>query len=155
VAAVAPTIAGDAVDWEQPAKPRSWDIRSIRMVITTAWGWSAHCSTWLRFAVLCLGLEAGSTRFCSGWFLESPATELAAMLVLLNNRRFWLSKPGRALLITSITVAPMVRALPNSPLAGVVGLSAVSLGMLAALVGVGSADIGVNEFVKVSIGLAA
>jgi P-type Mg2+ transporter len=130
-------------------------MRLIRMFITTSWGRSAHCSAWLCLAVQCLGFEAGSMPFRSASFLESTVTELAAMLVLVTNRRFWLSKPGRALLITSVTAAAIMLAVPDSRFAGVVGLSAVLLGMLAALAGVGSADIGVNEFVKVSIGLAA
>ena len=60
----------------------------------------------------------------------------------------------RALLMTSIVVAAIMLALPDSPLAGLVGLSAIPLGMLAAVAAVSGADTGVNEFVEAGIGLA-
>jgi Mg2+-importing ATPase len=154
VAAVAANIAGDAVDREQLAKPRSWDIRSIRMFMTV-FGLVSSLFDLAPFAVLRIGFDAGSTLFRSGWFLESVATGLAVMLVLRTNRRFWRSRPGRAMLITSIAVAAIMLALSYLPLAGVLGLTSVPLRLLAALADVSIGYIGVNEFVKVGTGLAA
>lgn len=151
---MAATIGGDAVDREQLAKPQAWDIRSIRTFMIV-FGLVSSLFDLATFAVLRIGFDAGSTLFRSGWFIESTATELAVMLVLRTDRRFWWSKPGRALVITSIAVAAITLALPYSPLAGVLGLTAVPLGILAALAGVTIAYIGVNELVKARTGLAA
>lgn len=151
---MAATIAGDAVDREQLAKPRSWDIGSIRTFMTV-FGLVSSLFDLAALAVLRIGLAAGSTLFRSGWFIESTATELAVMPGLRTSRRFWRSKPGRAPLVTCIAVAAITLALPYSPLAGVLGVTAVPLGMLAALAGVTIGYIGVNELVKAPTGLAA
>jgi Mg2+-importing ATPase len=100
------------------------------------------------FALLRIGFDAGSALFRSGWFIESTATELAVMLMLRTNCRFWRSRPGRALLGTSIAVGAITLALPYSALAGALGLTAVPPSMLAALAGLTIAYIGVNELVK-------
>ena len=107
------------------------------------------------FAVLRIGFDAGSTLFRCGWFIESTATELGVMLVLRTSRRFWLSKPGRALFMTSVAVGAITLGVPYSPRAGVLGLTAVPLRMLAALAAVTIGFIRVNELVKARTGLAA
>jgi len=56
---------------------------------------------------------------------------------------------------TSRLVWPPIGSCWPSHAPGVLGLSAVPLGMIAALAGVSIADIGVNEFVEAGIGLAA
>jgi P-type Mg2+ transporter len=73
---------------------------------------------------------------------------LAVMLVLRTNRPFWRSRPGRALLLTSIAVAAVTTLLPYSPLAGLLGLAAVPAGILAALVGLTALYVIANEGIK-------
>ena len=94
MAAVAATIVGDAVDREQLAKPRSWDIGSIRTFMIV-FGLVSSLFDLAALAVLRIGLAAGSTHFRSGWFIESTATELAVMPGLRTSRRLWRSRPGR------------------------------------------------------------
>jgi hypothetical protein len=85
------------------------------------------------FVTLPLGFGANEALFRSGWFIESTITELAVMLVLRTNRRFYRSRPGRALLLSSIAIITI--ALPYSPPATPLGLTTVPAQILGALVG--------------------
>lgn len=128
------TIAADEVDPEQLQSPRSWDIDDIRRFMIV-FGLISSAFDVLTFVTLRAGFGAHQDLFRSGWFVESTATELAVMLVLRTRRPFWRSRPGRALLGTSIAVAAITIALPYSPLAGSLGLVGLPGGVLAALVG--------------------
>jgi P-type Mg2+ transporter len=141
------TIAGDAVDPEQLQRPRAWKLRSVRQFMIV-FGLLSSVFDLLTFLTLRLGFGADAELFRSGWFIESTVTELAVMLVLRTNRPFWRSRPGRALLLTSIAVAAVTTLLPYSPLAGLLGLAAVPAGILAALVGLTALYVIANEGIK-------
>jgi Mg2+-importing ATPase len=141
------TIAGDAVDPEQVQRPRAWNLRSIRNFMVV-FGLLSSVFDILTFLTLRLGFGVGAALFRSGWFIESTVTELAVMLVLRTNRPFWRSRPGRALLGSSVAVAAVTIALPYSPLAGPLGLVAVPAGILAALVGLTALYVIANEAAK-------
>jgi magnesium-transporting ATPase (P-type) len=141
------TIAGDRVDPEQVQRPRAWDLRSIRTFMVV-FGLLSSVFDILTFAVLRLGFGAGATLFRSGWFIESTVTELAVMLVLRTNRPFYRSRPGRGLLWSSVAIAAVTLALPYSPLAGPLGLTAVPAGVLDVLVGLTALYVIANEAAK-------
>lgn len=141
------TIAADAVDPEQLETPRAWDIRSVRRFMVT-FGLVSSVFDVLTFIILRAGFGAGATLFRSAWFVESTATELAAMLVLRTRRRFWRSRPGRGLLVTSAIVAALTVALPYSPLADPLGLDAIPAGIVTALVLLTAAYVAANELAK-------
>jgi Mg2+-importing ATPase len=147
------TIAADRVDPEQLVAPKAWDIGSIRRFMIV-FGLISSAFDIATFLVLRLGFDAGATLFRSGWFIESTATELAVMLVLRTARPFWRSRPGGALLWTSLLVAALTVALPYSPLAGPLGLVGLPLGMLAVLAGLTVVYVAVNELVKRRVLLA-
>ncbi|HEU5085240.1 MAG TPA: magnesium-translocating P-type ATPase [Acidimicrobiales bacterium] len=141
------TIAADAVDREQLERPRAWDIGSIRRFMIT-FGLISSAFDLATFAVLRLGFHAGADLFRSGWFVESTATELAVMLVLRTRRPFWRSRPGHALLASSVAIAAVTVALPYSPLAGPLGLVGLPLRIVAVLTGLTVLYVGVNEAAK-------
>jgi len=141
------TIAADDVDAEQLERPRAWDIGSIRRFMVV-FGLVSSAFDILTFLVLRIGFDAGAALFRSGWFIESTATELAVMLVLRTARPFWRSRPGRALLASSLLVAVITVVLPYSPLTeplGLVGVPARVLVVLGLLTGL---YVAVNEAVK-------
>jgi P-type Mg2+ transporter len=143
----ATTIAGDAVDPEQLQRPRAWNLRSIRTFMI-AFGLISSAFDILTFLALRLGFHVDAALFRSGWFIESTVTELAVMLVLRTNRPFWRSRPGGALLLSSVAIAAATIALPYSPLAGPLGLVAVPTRILAALVGLTALYVIANELAK-------
>jgi len=141
------TIAGDSVDLEQVQQPRAWNLRSIRTFMIV-FGLISSVFDILTFLTLRLGFNASATLFRSGWFIESTVTELAVMLVLRTNRPFYRSRPGRALLSSSIAIAAVTIALPYSPLAGPLGLTAVPAQIVAVLVGLTALYVIANEGAK-------
>ena len=141
------TIAADAVDPEQLEAPRAWDIGSIRRFMIV-FGLVSSAFDMLTFLVLRVVFDAGPELFRSGWFIESTATELAVMLVLRTARPFWRSRPGRALLTSSVVVAAVTIALPYSALAEPLGLVDVPIRILTTLAGLTVLYVAVNEVTK-------
>jgi Mg2+-importing ATPase len=141
------TIAGDSVDPEQLQQPRAWNLRSIRTFMII-FGLISSVFDILTFLTLRLGFQVGASLFRSGWFIESTVTELVVMLVLRTNRPFWRSRPGRALLGSSVAVVAITLALPYSPLAGPLRLAAVPTRILGVLVGLTTLYVLANELAK-------
>jgi Mg2+-importing ATPase len=141
------TIAIDEVDREQLEKPRRWNIASIRKFMII-FGLVSSVFDILTFVTLRAAFDASADLFRSGWFVESTATELAIMLVLRTRRPFFRSKPGKPLLWTSVLVGVVTVALPYSPLAGALGLTALPLDLVLALTALTMIYVLVNEMVK-------
>lgn len=141
------TISEDSVDAEDLRQPRSWDIRAI-VRFMVVFGLVSSAFDLMTFAVLRLGFDASAVLFRSGWFIESTATELVAMLVLRTARPFWRSRPGSALLWSSIAVAAVTVLLPYSPMAAALGLSALPIAVLVILAVMILGYVGANEAIK-------
>lgn len=146
------TIAVDAVDDEQIARPHNWDIASIRRFMIV-FGLVSYVFDLATFAVLRAGFDADAEQFRTTWFLVSTTTELTALLVLRSARPFWRSHPSRRLVAASLVVAAMTIALPFSPFASAIGLIAPSIGVLVLAFVVTVAYALVNESVKWRSGL--
>ncbi|MGD9705560.1 MAG: magnesium-translocating P-type ATPase [Acidimicrobiia bacterium] len=141
------TIAADTVDVEQLDAPAAWDIASIRRFMIV-FGLVSSAFDLLTFVILRVGFDAGEALFRSGWYVESTATELAVMLVLRTRRPFWRSRPGRALVATSVLIAAVTVALPYSPFAEPLGLVGVPVRILAVLAALTVGYVASNEIVK-------
>jgi Mg2+-importing ATPase len=140
-------IAGDTVDPEQLTHPRSWSLPSIRSFMIV-YGLLSTAFDLATFAVLRLGFDAAEDVFRSGWFVISTITELAAMLVLRTNRRFYRSRPGRALLWSSVAIAAITIAIPYTALAVPLGLTALPVKLLVTLAGLTVLYVAANETAK-------
>ncbi len=141
------TISTDAVDPEQTVAPERWDIHAIRRFMVS-FGLLSSLFDIMTFAVLRVGFRAQVGLFRSGWFVESMATELAAMLVLRTMRRFHQSRPSKALAVSSLGVLTITVALPFSPLAPPLGLVPVPLSVLLALAALTTLYVLSNETLK-------
>ncbi len=141
------TIAGDRVDPESVEAPHGWDTRQLRNFMIT-FGLISSAFDILTFVVLRVGFDASPSLFRTGWFIESTATELAVMLVLRTRRRAWRSRPAPALLAASFAVAAITVGLPFTALAGDLGLTAPTIGVLAALGAITVGYIATTEFAK-------
>ena len=142
------TIAVDAVDPEQRQRPQRWDVRFIRDFMI-AFGLLSSAFDLLTFALLLRGFHAGPARFRTGWFVGSNITELAVLLVLRTRRPALRSRPGTALLATSLAVTAFTIALPYVPgVAGVLGLVPLPAAIVAALVAITLAYVAAAELVK-------
>lgn len=122
-------IAGDEVDPEVLEKPRSWDVKKIKRLMII-FGLISTFFDLATFALLRFGYDAGEKLFHSAWFVESALTELVVMMVLRTHRRFWRSKPGKGLFISSLIVAAIIITLPFTPLGTTIGFVALPLTLI-------------------------
>lgn len=140
-------IAGDRVDEEILKNPRKWDIANIRKLMII-FGLVSTIFDLATFALLRFVFDADEKLFHSGWFVESALTELVVMMVLRTHRKFWLSKPGRGLFISSWVVAIIIISLPFSVLGATLGFVALPTLLVASILGLIAIYIVLNELLK-------
>lgn len=132
------TIATDRVDQEMVSQPHRWDIRFIRNFMLV-FGLLSSVFDYLTFATLLFLLHADPAQFRTGWFMESVISASTIVLAIRTNKSILHSKPSRALLFTTITIAIITMLLPYTPLAGLLGFQPLPvkfLLVLAAIVGI-------------------
>jgi Mg2+-importing ATPase len=133
------TIATDNVDAEMLTAPRRWEVKTIRRFMLV-FGPLSSVFDFLTFAALLILLRASPEQFRTGWFLESIAS--ATLIVLVIRSRASLLSPGRGrgpsryLLGTILLAIAATFALPYTPLAGILGFTALPLRYLAVLIGI-------------------
>lgn len=113
-------IANDNVDEEQAARPRRWDVRDIRNFMLV-FGAISSLFDFATFGVLLLMLHARPSQFRTGWFMESVISASVIVLVIRTRKPFFASRPGRALLASTILVVGATLLLPSTPLGAVLG----------------------------------
>jgi P-type Mg2+ transporter len=142
------TIADDRVDPERYERPQSWDISFVRDFMIV-FGLVSSVFDFITFAVLRLGFDAGATLFHSGWFVESVMTELTVLLVLRTQRPFFRSRPGNALVASSLAIGALTLALPyTGGLAHLLGLEPLSATLQLTLLAITAAYVLTAELVK-------
>ncbi len=144
------TIASDRVDPDQVEHPRSWNVHNIRNFMIV-FGVVSSAFDYLAFAILKLGLNADAVTFRTAWFMASTVTELAAMLVLRTPRPFFRSRPGRALMWSSLAVAVVTIALPYTPLAKPLGFDAPGIAVAISMAGVVLGYVVATELTKLRL----
>jgi P-type Mg2+ transporter len=120
------TIATDNVDDEMITYPRRWDIKAIRKFMIT-FGLVSSIFDYLTFGLLLLVLHASEGEFRTGWFLESVISASVIVLVIRSRKPFFKSKPGKYLLIATLSIAFITIILPFTPLEKIFGFSPLSL----------------------------
>jgi Mg2+-importing ATPase len=140
-------ISGDSVDAEAIAKPRRWDVKSIRNFMLV-FGLISSVFDIATFAVLELGFHAHAELFRSGWFIESTLTELVVMLILRTRRRFWRSRPGTALWLSSLILAVLVFVIPFTEVGVLLKLEPLPMPLVLVLLVLIALYAAVNEVVK-------
>jgi Mg2+-importing ATPase len=119
-------IATDNVDSEMIDYPRRWDIKAIRKFMIT-FGLVSSIFDYLTFGLLLLVVHANEQQFRTGWFVESVISASMIVLVIRSRKPFFRSKPGRYLLIATLTIAVITMILPFTPLGKIFGFSPLSI----------------------------
>ena len=120
------TIATDNVDDEMVSYPRRWDIKAIRKFMIT-FGLVSSIFDYLTFGLLLLVLHAKEAEFRTGWFLESVISASIIVLVIRSRKPFFKSRPGKYLVIATLTIFVITLILPFLQLGGVFGFTPLSL----------------------------
>jgi magnesium-translocating P-type ATPase len=119
------TIATDRVDEQMIDYPRRWDIKAIRKFMIT-FGLVSSLFDFMTFGVLLLLLNANEGQFRTGWFLESVISASVIVLVIRSRKPFFRSKPGKYLLIATLSIAVITLILPLTSLGKIFGFSPLS-----------------------------
>jgi Mg2+-importing ATPase len=123
------TIATDRVDDAMVDHPRRWDIKAIRLFMIT-FGIVSSIFDFVTFGVLLLMLNATQIQFRTGWFLESVVSAALIVLVIRTRQPFFKSRPGKFLLIATLSIVTMTVILPYTPLAGLFGFCPLPVSFL-------------------------
>jgi Mg2+-importing ATPase len=120
------TIATDNVDEQMIDYPRRWDIKAIRKFMIT-FGLVSSFFDYLTFGLLLLVLHANEGQFRTGWFLESVISASMIVLVIRSRKPFFRSRPGKYLLIATLSIAVITLVFPFTPLGNIFGFSPLTL----------------------------
>ena len=141
-------ISADRVDPEHLRKPQRWDVHYVERFMVI-FGLGSSLFDFITFGALLFLFRAGAAMFQTGWFIVSLMTELAVMMVLRTRRLAWRSRPGRLLLLTTLSVAVLALALPYSgPFASLFGISPPGAAEMAALLAIIAGYVGATELLK-------
>jgi Mg2+-importing ATPase len=144
------TIPTDHVDPEYIARPQRWDISVIRRFMLRM-GPVSSIFVFLTFAALLFVFHFGASRFQTGWFVESLATQVLVVFVIRTVGRPWSNPPSVPLAVTAIAVVIVGIALPYTPLAKEFGMSPLPPAYLAFVALVVPAYLVLVELLKGSI----
>jgi Mg2+-importing ATPase len=120
------TIATDSVDEQMIDYPRRWDIKAIRKFMIT-FGLVSSFFDYLTFGLLLLVLHANEGQFRTGWFLESVISASMIVLVIRSRKPFFRSRPGKYLLIATLSIAVITLFFPFTPFGNIFGFSPLPL----------------------------
>ena len=141
-------IPSDNVDPETLAEPARWDIGGIERFMLV-FGPISSIFDYLTFGFLLSVLHASETEFHTGWFVESLATQVLVIFAIRTRRSpFWRSRPSRLLVAAAVGAVTVAIVLPISPLATLLGFSALPLQFWAALATFVVAYLAIVEVVK-------
>jgi Mg2+-importing ATPase len=120
-------IPADAVDAEQVARPRPWNISEIRRFILFVGPISSIFDYTTFFVMLWIFncRDPGhASLFQTGWFVESLMTQTLIIHVIRTNKiPFLQSRASMSLMLTTVAVMALGMWLPYSPLSATLGLT--------------------------------
>lgn len=116
------TIATDNVDKEMVDYPRRWHIKAIRKFMIT-FGILSSMFDFLTFGLFLLLLHTTEIQFRTGWFVESVISASMIVLVIRSRKPFFRSKPGKWLLISTISIFIVTLVLAYPPFCAIFGFT--------------------------------
>ncbi len=119
-------IPTDNVDEAYLRGPQRWDMRLIRNFMIFV-GPISSLYDFLTFYVLLHFFRASETLFHTGWFVESLATQTLVLFVIRTAGNPLKSRPSAWLTLNTLAVVAVGLALPWSPLARLLGFTALPL----------------------------
>jgi Mg2+-importing ATPase len=140
-------IPFDAVDREDVARPRAWDMGDI-LRFTLVTGALSSLFDVATFAILRLGFDAGPELFRTAWFVESTATQILVIFVIRTRGAAWASRAHPALVASSLAALAAAFAIILSPLGRPFGFTGVPFALVAVLAALVAAYLAAAEVAK-------
>lgn len=141
------TIARDHVEEETLAQPRKWNLVFIRKFMII-FGLLSSVFDFATFGVLLYYLDADTTGFRTGWFLESVTSASLIVLIVRSPYSIFKSRPSKYLIYAVLFVVTLTLVIPFSFLAPLLGFAALPFKFLIVLFGIVFAYIVSTEIVK-------
>ena len=141
------TIPTDNVDETYLQKPQHWDIRLIRNFMVYI-GPISSIFDFLTFYVLLRVFHTTAAQFHTGWFIESLATQTFVLFVIRTAKNPLRSRPSSPLIATCLGAVAVGILLTFSPVAGVLGFTAMPASFFAFLAVATGAYLLLVEFAK-------
>lgn len=111
------SIPSDNVDSESLLKPRHWNIDFIKNYMIF-FGPLSSIYDFITFGVMFYFFRAQSALFQTGWFIESICTQILVIFIIRTSHTpFIKSKPGKWLILTSLSLVTISVLLPFTPFA--------------------------------------
>jgi len=129
------TIASDHVDDVFVERPRRMDISFIRRFMLI-FGPLSSIFDFTTFAVLLWLMKANEQSFQTGWFIESVLSAGVVVFAVRTRLPFTSSRPSRTMLGMTLLIMAITLALPYSPLARLMGFTALPLTYLLIIFGI-------------------
>jgi Mg2+-importing ATPase len=85
---------------------------------------------YMTFGVLIWILHATQAQFQTGWFMESVVSASLIVLIIRSRRPFFKSRPGKYLLIATISIVAATLVLPYTPLSRIFGFAFLPVSFL-------------------------
>lgn len=126
------TIAEDNVDPQALARAQPWDIGLIRRFMLV-FGPLSSLFDLGTFVILLLVLGASQSQFHTAWFVESVVSACLIVFVLRTRLPLRRSRPSRGMLLVSLVVVLAAVVLPYTPLAALLGFTALPIHYLLAI----------------------
>ncbi|MGB8818394.1 MAG: magnesium-translocating P-type ATPase [Rhizobiaceae bacterium] len=141
-------ISTDNVDPEVTKGAEQWDIAGLKRYMVV-FGLVSSVFDLLAFALLLRFFSAGEAEFQTAWFVVSLLTETSVVLVQRTTRPVYSSRPGRGLLVLSITISILAVILPYiSPVARLFGFVPLPTSVTMALIGLAFSYVVTTEIAK-------
>jgi P-type Mg2+ transporter len=85
---------------------------------------------------LLLLLHANPGQFRTGWFMESVISASTIVLVIRTRQSMFYSKPGKYLLMATLSIVVVTLLLPYTPLAALLGFQPLPIEFILVLAGI-------------------
>jgi Mg2+-importing ATPase len=130
------TISTDNVDPDLLVRPRRWDLSLIARFMV-GFGLLSVVFDLLLIGGLLFVVRAGTDLFRTAWFVESACSEILVTFAIRTQHPFFRSRPGRWLLVASVSTGLLAFALPFTAIGRTYfGFVSPPAGVLAFVVGI-------------------
>ena len=140
-------IASDNVDKEMLVKPHKWNIKLIKTFMIV-FGFESSLFDFIAFGTLILIFHASPEMFRTGWFVESVISEVLILLVIRTRRTFFISPPGKYLMISAGFIFLVTMLLPFIPASSSLGFTTMPFIVVSTMLLIALIYASAGEFTK-------
>ncbi|MEY4238443.1 MAG: magnesium-translocating P-type ATPase [Pseudomonadota bacterium] len=137
----------DAVDQQDMASPRRWDMPGL-VRFTLIMGGLSSAFDLATFGLLLFAFGARAGEFQTAWFVESMLTQVLVIFVIRTQGRCWTSRPHRVLAVTSLTALAAALLVALGPFGSLFGFVRLPWPLLAAIAGLAATYLACAEALK-------